>query len=74
MSLHAMSRPAMRRMPVVRAKSGPTALVFRFMDAFGSTPGMLMPPLLTQPEKSRSRAALAASAPGIAASRLIRSM
>ena len=40
----------------------------------GVMPGMLMMPLLTQPENSRSRAALAASAPGTAASRLVRSM
>ena len=73
MSLHVMSRPAIRRMPVVRANSGPTAFVFRFMDALGSMPGMLMLPLLTQPEKRRSRAALAASAPGSAARRLIKS-
>ena len=60
-------------MPVVLAKSGPTALVFRLREALGSTPGMLMLPLLTHPENSRNRAALAASTPGAAASRLISS-
>jgi hypothetical protein len=72
MSAHVMSRPASRCIPVVRAKSGPTALVLRFIEGFTSTPGVRMTPLLTHPEKSRSRAALADSA-GIAPRRWIKS-